>query len=85
VAAAGAHVVEVALFGSRERAARSIEQLAAGGFDAYSEDVRFGTRQFVQVLAGGFPTAADAGTALAGIRQIPGYADARIRPVIGGR
>jgi cell division septation protein DedD len=83
VAAAPESHVEVALFGNRERAARSVEELRAGGYEAYSEDVSIGARKFVQVLAGPFPNFEDAENALALITQMPGYADARIRPEPG--
>jgi general secretion pathway protein A len=78
-AATEAYVVEVALFSSGERAARLIGELAARGHSAYAADVTLGTRRFVRVVVGAFATRAEADDALAAIRELPGYDDARVR------
>ena len=75
------YVIEVALFSSRARALRSVQEIAAEGQPAYSAEVRLGSenRRFIQVLAGSYGSLAEAESALELIRELPGYQDARLR------
>jgi cell division septation protein DedD len=73
------YVLEVALFGSRQRGARLVEELVAAGFRAFDQPLDLGPRgSFRQVLVGPFSTREDADRDLERLRQRGGYTDARI-------
>ena len=76
---AGRYVIQVASFESDRRAARLVEQLAGAGYRAYHVPFNLGDQgRGFQVVIGGYATLADAESALAEIREIPGYDDANI-------
>jgi hypothetical protein len=75
----GSNVIDAALFESRTRAERSVEELTAAGYRARWAKLDLGSdRDEYLVFVGGYATRADAEPDLARIRAIPGYADARV-------
>jgi hypothetical protein len=77
--AAGSYVLEVALFGSRQRSARLVEELTTQGFRAFHQPLDLGPRgSFQQVLIGRFGTRAEADRDLERLREHGGHDDARV-------
>ncbi len=74
----GIFAIDVALFSSSARASGLVEQLGAAGFRAYVKDLDLGDRGHLhEVVAGPFATRAETDAALARIRALPGFGDAR--------
>jgi cell division septation protein DedD len=76
--------IQVASFESVLRAQRLVEQLTLQGYRSRIVALDFGPPRgrLVQVLVGGYPTAADAEPDLARMRARPGFADARLERVL---
>lgn len=77
------YVIQVASFQSQERAGRLTEQLATAGYRVHQVELHLELPRgrLLQILVGGYETLEEAQIDLARIRQIPGYADARLREV----
>lgn len=74
------HMIQVASFQSNERASRLVEQLASTGYRVHQVELNLEPPRgrLLQILVGGYETLEEAEVDLARIRQIPGYADARL-------
>jgi cell division septation protein DedD len=77
------YVIQVASFQSRARASRLAEQLSTAGYRVHQVELNLEPPRgrLLQILVGGYVTIEEAQVDLARIRQIPGYADARLREV----
>lgn len=75
--------IQVASFESALRAQRLVEELTGGGYRARSVELDFGPPRgrLIQVLVGGYRTAADAEPDLARMRALPGFADAQLERI----
>ena len=80
------YVIQVASFQGHERASRLAEQLSSAGYRVHQVELNLEPPRgrLLQILVGGYVTLAEAEVDLARIRQIPGYADARLREVGAG-
>jgi general secretion pathway protein A len=76
--------IQVASFESVLRAQRMVEQLTLQGYRSRIVALDFGPPRgrLVQVLVGGYRTAADAEPDLARMRALPGFSDARLERVL---
>jgi general secretion pathway protein A len=72
------HTIDVATFASDARSADLVAQLTAAGYRAHAEERQFSSGQMFVVRVGPFILQSDADVALTEIRQLPGYADARV-------
>ena len=74
------YVIQVASFQSDERASRLAEQLTSTGYRVRQVELNLEPPRgrLLQILVGGYETLEEAEVDLARIRQIPGYADARL-------
>ena len=79
-AESGNYIIQVASFGSRERATRLIEELTAAGYQAREVELDLGPPRgrLVQVIVGGYSSAIEVERDLQRIRELPGYGDARL-------
>jgi general secretion pathway protein A len=72
------HAIDVATFTTDARAADLVAQLTSAGYRAVAEARQFSSGQMIVVRVGPFILQSDADVALSQIRQLPGYADARV-------
>jgi general secretion pathway protein A len=82
-AAGDRFAILVASFESALRAQRLVEELTRDGYRARSVELDFGPPRgrLIQVLVGGYRTAADAEPDLTRMRALPGFADAQLERI----
>ena len=77
---AGRGRFQTGVFSSVQRAAVAVQELTAVGYPAFQREQTFITRgTFKVAFAGPYATRAQAETALAALRRVPGFADALVR------
>lgn len=77
-AVSGDYLVAVALFASRERADRLVEDLTQAGLPAVQRPFQLRRQSLRQVVLGPFVNRSDAVVELQRLRQLGGYDDARV-------